>query len=83
MGWNNIELGFDHQLFKRISKEDIFYFVHSYHVSCAENYQLSTTNYGYSFVSGIHKDNILGVQFHPEKSHGFGVQLLKNFGELL
>ena len=60
-----------------------FYFVHSYHVVCNNDENiLATTNYGKSFTCSIYKDNIYGVQFHPEKSHKFGMQLLKNFGEM-
>jgi glutamine amidotransferase len=57
-----------------------FYFAHSFHVQPAnEKDTLITSLYGYDFTAGIEKDNILGVQFHPEKSHRFGMQLLKNF----
>jgi glutamine amidotransferase len=56
--------------------------VHSYAVNC-ENKEdiLTTTNYGYEFVSSFEKNNILGCQFHPEKSHKFGMKLFKNFVE--
>jgi len=59
-----------------------FYFAHSYHVKTknAED-ELASAHYGYDFTVGIEKDNIMGVQFHPEKSHRFGMQLLKNFSE--
>jgi len=59
-----------------------FYFAHSYHVRIdnpAE--ELVSAHYGYDFTVGIEKENIIGVQFHPEKSHRFGMQLLKNFAE--
>jgi glutamine amidotransferase len=57
-----------------------FYFVHSYHIkSNKEEDILAVTTYEYPFVSGLEKDNIFGVQFHPEKSHDVGEQLLKNF----
>lgn len=58
-----------------------FYFAHSYHVQPEEQQdELVTAHYGYEFTVGIEKDNLVGVQFHPEKSHRFGMQLLKNFG---
>jgi glutamine amidotransferase len=58
----------------------MFYFVHSYHVVCNDPTDaLSTTNYGYDFVSSLSSDNIIGVQFHPEKSHKYGMKVLENF----
>lgn len=57
-----------------------FYFAHSYHVNVEDKTDILTTaQYGYNFTVGIEKENIMGVQFHPEKSHRFGMQLLKNF----
>lgn len=59
-----------------------FYFVHSYYVSCdREEDILTITSYGHDFVSSFEKENIIGVQFHPEKSHKFGMSLFKNFVE--
>ncbi|MBL7703061.1 MAG: imidazole glycerol phosphate synthase subunit HisH [Ferruginibacter sp.] len=59
-----------------------FYFAHSFHVLPADKKDiLITARYGYEFTAGIEKENILGVQFHPEKSHRFGMQLLKNFAD--
>jgi glutamine amidotransferase len=82
MGWNTVEFRQRNKLVEDIPKETRFYFVHSYHFKCnnQENI-LTTTNYGFEFVSAVVKDNIYGVQFHPEKSHKFGMQLLKNFVE--
>ena len=58
----------------------MYYFVHSYHFECNDkNDILTSTNYDYSFVSTIQKENIIGTQFHPEKSHDCGEQLIKNF----
>jgi imidazole glycerol-phosphate synthase subunit HisH len=64
----------------QISDGSLFYFVHSYHVVCQEESDIvATSPYGYNFSSIIEAGNIMGVQFHPEKSHDAGFQLLKNF----
>lgn len=82
MGWNTINIQKEHPLFSGFYDEPRFYFVHSYHVVCNNNNNvLTTTEYGYPFVSSYAKNNILGVQFHPEKSHKFGMKLIKNFIE--
>ena len=79
MGWNKINLINTNNIFKNLN-ENKFYFVHSYHVVCHDKKNvLATSNYGELFTSAIHKENIYGVQFHPEKSHKFGMQLFKNF----
>jgi glutamine amidotransferase len=79
MGWNEVAFPTNHFLSEGLV-DPRFYFVHSYKVTCEsmENI-LCTTNYGVEFHSGIQKDNIMGVQFHPEKSHAFGMRLLENF----
>jgi len=82
MGWNEVRIARSHSLFSGLEEYAKFYFVHSYHVECDAEDVLSTTTYGYEFVSGIGKGNIFGVQFHPEKSHKYGFRLLKNFAEL-
>jgi len=83
MGWNNIDIIKKNGFTKNISEKDFFYFVHSFYVtSVKEEDLLFKTEYGQEFVSGFNKDNIYGVQFHPEKSHDAGLQLLKNFSEL-
>lgn len=80
MGWNSIEIKKENNLMKDLYEENRFYFVHSYHlVAEKEEIILSETNHGYTFVSSIAEGNILGVQFHPEKSHKFGMKLLSNF----
>jgi imidazole glycerol-phosphate synthase subunit HisH len=82
MGWNTLSMPHHHPLFEGIENENRFYFVHSYHVVCAhEQNVLAKTEYGFSFTSAIVKQNILGVQFHPEKSHKFGMLLLNNFAQ--
>jgi glutamine amidotransferase len=83
MGWNSVYVQKESSLFEPNDPENRFYFVHSYHVVCNdENDIVTTTPYGINFTSSFHKDNIYGVQFHPEKSHRFGFQLLKKFAEL-
>ncbi|HQT24177.1 MAG: imidazole glycerol phosphate synthase subunit HisH [Sphingobacteriales bacterium 17-39-43] len=83
MGWNLINAKNDSRLTKNLPDEPRFYFVHSYFVKChhPENI-VCTTHYGHDFDSVIQKDNIWGAQFHPEKSHKFGMKLLKNFSEI-
>lgn len=82
MGWNKVNATNNNDIFKNL-EENRFYFVHSYHVVCNNQKNiLATANYGKTFTCSIHKDNIYGVQFHPEKSHKFGMQLLKNFGDM-
>jgi len=82
MGWNDIHIKKQSKLTQDLPNDSRFYFVHSYHMECINKEDvLATSNYGYEFTCSIEKDNILGVQFHPEKSHKFGMQLLKNFAE--
>lgn len=83
MGWNDVSYKKDTPLNDQISPDPRFYFVHSYHVSCnQESDVLATTTYGYEFTSVFHHENMYGVQFHPEKSHKFGMELLKNFNKI-
>lgn len=82
MGWNDVSFRQTHPLFEELESVNRFYFVHSYHLVCANSdNNLATTSYGFDFTSAVVKDNIMGVQFHPEKSHKFGMRLLKNFVE--
>ena len=83
MGWNYINIEQEHPIFTEFKQDARFYFVHSFHCRCfhQENV-LATTNYGYDFQSVIVKDNIIGAQFHPEKSHKYGMQFMKNFVEI-
>ena len=83
MGWNTIKDIHNHNLFKGIDIEFGFYFVHSFYFECvSEDNILTTSNYGTDFTSAIFSDHIIGTQFHPEKSHGNGVLLFKNFAQL-
>jgi imidazole glycerol-phosphate synthase subunit HisH len=80
MGWNSLEQKKDSLLLKDLTDDSHYYFVHSYHVRCNNQEDiLTTTQYGYEFVSAIQKDNIFGTQFHPEKSHLQGEKMLMNF----
>ena len=80
MNWDEINIKKDSTIFSNLNEKSRFYFVHSFHMK-ANNPDniLCTSNFGYEFVSGVNKNNIWGVQFHPEKSHKFGMQLLENF----
>lgn len=80
MGWTEVRLRSSSRLFEDMYAEPRFYFVHSYHARLDdEGDALVYADYGYPFVAGVEKGNILGVQFHPEKSHKFGMKLLHNF----
>ncbi len=83
MGWNTLEFKKESNLWNTIRQNSRYYFVHSYYVECNNNADvLCTTNYGIEFASGFQHINIFGLQFHPEKSHKFGMELLANFCKL-
>lgn len=83
MGWNNVEIRKNHPLFKDLDPDARFYFVHSYYVHSHDpEAVLAETDYGGRFHSIFGNDNIMGAQFHPEKSHKYGMRLLKNFAEM-
>jgi len=82
MGWNIVNQKKNSKLFNEIKSEKRYYFVHSYYVESNDKKDVLTfTNYGHEFVSSFEKENIIGAQFHPEKSHKFGMSLIKNFME--
>jgi len=82
-GWNQIKLMKESRLMHHIPNYSEFYFVHSYHFKTEDKLAvLNETQYEYPFVSAVERDNIFGVQYHPEKSHDVGEQILKNFIEL-
>ena len=83
MGWNDVKVRNKNSLDRDIGVNDKFYFVHSYHLKCNKPEDVwMTTEYDYEFVSAVHRDNIYGTQFHPEKSHDAGINLLQKFVEL-
>lgn len=80
MGWNNVEISKESPFLFSHDDETRFYFVHSYHVQCNDPKDiLASTTYGFKFTSAICRGNVLGTQFHPEKSHKFGVNFFKAF----
>lgn len=83
MGWSDVHIQKQSRLFEGMEKEENrFYFVHTYHVVCEDaTDELVRTHYGYDFTAGIERENVVGVQFHPEKSHKFGMRLLYNFAK--
>ena len=85
MGWDIVEIKNKNDLIvDGIVDQQRYYFVHSYHAVCKdENNVLMTCNYGYEFTAAVKKDNIYGFQFHPEKSHKFGMRLLENFARMV
>lgn len=82
MGWDIVEFKQKNPLINNLKQTQRYYFVHSYHAVCDfEENILMSCDYGYEFTAAVVKENIYGVQFHPEKSHDFGMALLKNFAE--
>jgi glutamine amidotransferase len=83
MGWNDVTPRADSRLFQGFEQDARFYFLHSYYFECARASDIAAiSDYGGDFASAVQAENIHGVQFHPEKSHHFGIRLLKNFAEL-
>lgn len=83
MGWNSLEIKSESKLMKNIDLETGFYFLHSYRFVCDEPQDiLAEVLYGNNFTCAVNKDNVYGVQFHPEKSHENGITLFKNFAYL-
>jgi len=82
MGWNQVKFQKESMLMPDLANgaEQRYYFAHAYHLCCDNREDiLATTHYGYDFTAAFARGNIYGVQFHPEKSHRFGMKLLKNF----
>ena len=82
MGWDIVTFTQENKLLSEIDGRQRYYFVHSYHAKCdSERNVLMRCEYGYEFAASVVNENVYGVQFHPEKSHDFGMRLLKNFVE--
>jgi len=83
MGWNTLDICQPHPLLSKLEEGSRYYFVHSFYVESKEpDTVLATTDYGGPFHSVLARGNIMGAQFHPEKSHKFGMRILKNFSEM-
>ena len=84
IGWNNIKIKQDHPLFKGIPEDSFVYFVHSYYVDTGAENTLASCGYGLEFSASVvnSKGNVMGTQFHPEKSGATGLKILKNFVEM-
>jgi glutamine amidotransferase len=83
MGWTDVKLSKTSALTNNMGEQPRFYFVHSYHVLPDHpGDELLQANYGYDFTAAVNRDNIFGVQFHPEKSHKYGMKILENFSRL-
>lgn len=81
MGWNTIKTK-PNKLFENLDKKIYCYFVHSFHVKCEDAETIGYTEYGYDFASAVNKENIFGLQPHPEKSHDNGLKILENFSKI-
>jgi glutamine amidotransferase len=83
LGWNSIQVNKQNKLLQNIDPVFGFYFLHTYYFDCNDqNDVLTTTQYGITFASAVNRENVFGIQFHPEKSHHNGVKLLHNFANL-
>lgn len=83
MGWNEIAIKRKNSLLCGFGDQPRFYFVHSYYLKCNNSEDvIATSTYGIEFAAAVNKDNIWGTQFHPEKSHKFGLRVIKNFCDI-
>jgi glutamine amidotransferase len=83
MGWNGVDFSHDDPMFAKLESGSDAYFVHSYRVECSERADvMATTDYGHRFDSIIRRGNVRGIQFHPEKSQGFGLGMIRNYVEM-
>lgn len=83
MGWNDVVPATISPIFKGVGADARFYFLHSYYFECVRpEHSVAKSEYGFEFDCAVQNENIFGVQFHPEKSHHWGAQLLKNFADI-
>jgi glutamine amidotransferase len=83
MGWNTLKIAQENPVVVQEDERQRYYFVHSYYVSCKERSDVIATSYhGHEFVAAFNRNNLYGVQFHPEKSHRYGLSLMKRFADL-
>jgi len=83
MGWNHIRITRPHSIFNELPQPARFYFLHSYHFEPeVSDLAIAETIYGNSFASGLAQENLIALQFHPEKSHRFGLQVMNNFASI-
>lgn len=83
MGWNDVSFSKENRLLYGLYDNAKFYFLHSYYFECkSQDDIVAVSDYGYNFCCVINKENIYGVQFHPEKSHQYGIKLLENFSKI-
>ena len=82
IGWNSLNITRSHPIFKYVKEKDYVYFVHSYYASGCEDSLLATSDYGVPITAAVAKGNIMGMQFHPEKSGEVGLGILKAFSEM-
>ncbi len=83
MGWNSLQVRQPCPLFEALGPNPVFYFVHSYHFEAHPQYICATSDHGQEVTAAVWKENIFGVQFHPEKSQGMGLKVLENFSRLV
>ena len=79
IGWNALKLYHDHPLFADTNEGDYVYFVHSYYADASPEHVIATTEYGAELTAAVAKDNVIGCQFHPEKSGPVGLKILRRF----
>lgn len=83
MGWNDVSPTRSSPILNGLEHKSIFYFLHSYYFKCNnEEDSIAESDYGIRYTCAVNHQNIYGVQFHPEKSHRYGIQLLKNFATI-
>lgn len=82
MGWSGLEFPRESKLFAGLPRGEMCYFVHSYHAVCEPEIVAASAHHGMRFTAGVERENVMGAQFHPEKSSAVGLRILDNFGRL-